>query len=58
MDFNKPPRVSSDEQGESREDWESYLADYGEDHRLSVPLGDMEYGDKLANLKQQLNQLI
>lgn len=56
MDFNKPPRVSSDEQGESREDWESYLADYGEDHRLSVPLGDMEYGDKLANLKQQLEK--
>lgn len=56
MDFNKPPRVSSDEQGESREDWESYLADYGEDHRLSVPLGDMEYGDKLANLKQRLEK--
>ena len=56
MDFNKPPRVSSDEQGESREDWESYLADYGEDHRLSVPLGDMEHGDKLADLKQQLEK--
>lgn len=56
MDFNKSPRVSSDEQGESREDWEPYLADYGEDHRLSVPLGDMEYGDKLANLKQQLEK--
>lgn len=56
MDFNKPPRVSSDEQGESREDWESYLADYGEDHRLSVPFGDMEHGDKLADLKQQLEK--
>ena len=56
MDFNKPPRVSSDEQGESREDWESYLADYGEDHHLSVPLGDMEHGDKLADLKQQLEK--
>ena len=56
MDFNKPPRVSSDEQGESREDWESYLADYGEDHRLSVSFGDMEHGDKLADLKQQLEK--
>lgn len=44
MDFNKSPRVSSDEQGESREDWEPYLTDYREDGQyLHVPLSDIAH---------------